>query len=415
MGHYWSYINTNRGTEPKEGDSQWRRTDLDPWMEFNDSRVTHFDFNKLEKECFGNEQGQGFMGDSYGTSGYMLFYERCTKKPLKIIVEDEKVEEEKAKGTEVHYDEEKKESYKMVPYYDSAVGEKANPIYQQVFDDNHNVKFENDVYSQEFLSFVLNVLKAAASTSSNEAKLVALRIGKKVGFETLARCMDTSGISEMHLLLIEILKSSDEACCTWMQELLDEDDAEPVLEILFDCEDTSARRNLIKVIRFLVCRLKEIEKDLVLSGAHDTITESYINFYGEQAVREKLEPRALVLKFMSHVMALMTTRAARNWKQIDSYMDLIFSFAVQEPSDIDKEINLATKPTWDKTSVGYRVGMTELLRKDFLSKLGDFILQDQSPLEDENNIRIQMGNYYFQPDFSKGLLLCSLLIAESDI
>jgi len=69
------------------------------------------------------------MGDSYGTSGYMLFYERRTKKPLKIIVDDDKVEEEKARGTEVHYDEEKKESFKMIKYYESILGEKANPIY----------------------------------------------------------------------------------------------------------------------------------------------------------------------------------------------------------------------------------------------------------------------------------------------
>lgn len=164
-------------------------------MEFNDSRVTPFDFKELEKQCFGNEQGAGFMGDSYGTSGYMLFYERRTKKPLKIIVSDDKVEEEKANGIEVHFDEEKKESYKNIPYYDTALGEKANPIYQQVFTDNHNVKFENDIYSQEFLDFVLNVLHAAASTSSKEAKLRALRIGKKVGFDILARCLDSSGIS----------------------------------------------------------------------------------------------------------------------------------------------------------------------------------------------------------------------------
>ena len=50
----------------------------------------------------------------------------------------------------------------MVPYYDSAVGEKANPIYQQVFEDNHNVKFENDIYSQEFFDFLLNVMEAAS-------------------------------------------------------------------------------------------------------------------------------------------------------------------------------------------------------------------------------------------------------------
>lgn len=40
-GHYWSYINTNRGTDEKENDGgEWIQTDKDPWMEFNDSRVT---------------------------------------------------------------------------------------------------------------------------------------------------------------------------------------------------------------------------------------------------------------------------------------------------------------------------------------------------------------------------------------
>lgn len=60
--------------------------------------------------------------------------------------------------------------------------------------------------------------------------------------------------------------------------------------------------------------------------------------------------------------------------------------------------------------------MTELLRKDFLSVLGDFILQDASPLhKGDNDIRMTMGNYYIQPEFVKGLLLCSLLMAETGI
>lgn len=101
MGHYWSYINTNRGTDEKEGDTNWIRTENDPWMEFNDSRVSDWDFKELEKQCYGNEPGSGFMGDSYGTSGYMLFYERRTKKDLKILVDSDKLEEEKAKGSVV--------------------------------------------------------------------------------------------------------------------------------------------------------------------------------------------------------------------------------------------------------------------------------------------------------------------------
>jgi len=40
-GHYWSYINTNRGIDEKENDGgEWISTDKDPWMEFNDSRVS---------------------------------------------------------------------------------------------------------------------------------------------------------------------------------------------------------------------------------------------------------------------------------------------------------------------------------------------------------------------------------------
>ena len=35
----------------------------------------------------------------------------------------------------------------MVPYYDSAVGEKATPIYQEVLEDNSNLKFEGDIFS----------------------------------------------------------------------------------------------------------------------------------------------------------------------------------------------------------------------------------------------------------------------------
>ena len=66
-------------------------------MEFNDSRVSDWEFKELEKQCFGNEAGNGYMQDSYGTSGYMLFYERRVKKDLKILIADEKVEEEKTR------------------------------------------------------------------------------------------------------------------------------------------------------------------------------------------------------------------------------------------------------------------------------------------------------------------------------
>lgn len=53
-GHYWSLINVKRGLdEPDENDEQWANTEEDPWMEFNDSRVSEFKYSKLKDEAFG--------------------------------------------------------------------------------------------------------------------------------------------------------------------------------------------------------------------------------------------------------------------------------------------------------------------------------------------------------------------------
>ena len=59
----------------------------------------------------------------------MLFYERRKKKDLKIVVPDEEVKAQQAKGVDVQYDEEKKEHYKVCPYRSAAEGETANQIY----------------------------------------------------------------------------------------------------------------------------------------------------------------------------------------------------------------------------------------------------------------------------------------------
>ena len=85
----------------------------------------------------------------------MLFYERVVKKDLKIVVPDAQVEEEKAKGFNVQFDEEKKENFKMCPYRRAADGELANDIYKKVADDNQKFTFEGDIYSTEFFDFIL--------------------------------------------------------------------------------------------------------------------------------------------------------------------------------------------------------------------------------------------------------------------
>lgn len=195
-------------------------------------------------------------------------------------------------------------------------------------EDNTSVNFENDIYSAEFFDFILKIMKGIAGLESPESKDMGLKIGKKVGFDILARCLDNSGLPHLTHAMMDILKSSDEACLEFMQAMLDDDDAEPIMEILFDCPDKIARRNLIRIVRYLLCRLKEIEKEKILANEFDVLTETFTNYMGETVTRQVREPRSLALKFIYLLKSLMSTRAARSWKIIDTYMEIFFSFGV---------------------------------------------------------------------------------------
>jgi ubiquitin carboxyl-terminal hydrolase 34 len=123
-GHYWSYINTKRGNEENEGSEDWIHTDIDPWMEFNDSTVRDLDFKKVQEDGYGGEQtssGWSAFSSSYGKSAYMLVYERREKKPVKVLVDKE--EEGAIK------DEEKDEHYKLISFKDAAKPTGNCPIY----------------------------------------------------------------------------------------------------------------------------------------------------------------------------------------------------------------------------------------------------------------------------------------------
>lgn len=124
-------------------------------------------------------------------------------------------------------------------------------------------------------------MKGVADSDSSTAKETGLEIGKKVGFEILSRCYENSGLKHLQVAMIDILKSSDKACLDFMRALLDDDDCEPVMEILFSCPDMQARKNLIRIIRYLVCRLKLIEKDLILANDFEEYEETVVDTYGE--------------------------------------------------------------------------------------------------------------------------------------
>jgi len=91
-GHYYSYINTNRGKN--EEDKDYLRPEIDHWLEFNDSIISEFNFSKLENECFGGSMEQvDYMGENSevakliggrSKSAYILLYERQKKENIAL-------------------------------------------------------------------------------------------------------------------------------------------------------------------------------------------------------------------------------------------------------------------------------------------------------------------------------------------
>jgi hypothetical protein len=204
-GHYWSYINTRRGhAEPDEDSATWANTESDQWMEFNDSSVRNFNFDKLKEETFGEDQtssntgmgGWGSFGGSYGKSAYMLVYERRKKKPIKILVAPEEYKEDDPEGG-VFFDEKKEEYYRLSDYKTGVEEIFPSSIYQKVQEDNKKFEFDNDIYSSEFFEFVRSILVASSTHAREEVPLSeqslkmkqkSLQLGKKTVMDLLAKC-----------------------------------------------------------------------------------------------------------------------------------------------------------------------------------------------------------------------------------
>ena len=119
--------------------------------------------------------------------------------------------------------------------------EEPNQIYKKVFEDNQKFGFENDVYSEEFFSFILRMMDSVANLNdaqSESSKLLACEIGRKIGFEIIARMRNnTAFIKKITKTMIDIAKSSHHVSAEFLKVLMDDNDAEIIMEILFDCTD----------------------------------------------------------------------------------------------------------------------------------------------------------------------------------
>jgi ubiquitin C-terminal hydrolase len=212
-GHYYSYINTERGGEenvayfnPKD------ESHSNSWLEYNDSYISKFNVNKLEDECYGgsydndrekseNTWANFNRGGEKTKSAYMLVYERRIKTPIKIVIEPSTIdttstniisykEEESAKVrkendlcryntdsptyseirdkifSSIFYDVAKNEYYSLQPYYNKQrlIPQK---YYLEIMEDNSVFQKHQNISDERFVSFFDNVINLLDETMSN--------------------------------------------------------------------------------------------------------------------------------------------------------------------------------------------------------------------------------------------------------
>jgi len=84
-GHYYSYINVNRGNKENILDPT-----KDVWYEFNDSVIKKFQVSDIDKNCFGGEYKTDVKDDIWSWNGkieksqnaYILVYDKVVKSNL---------------------------------------------------------------------------------------------------------------------------------------------------------------------------------------------------------------------------------------------------------------------------------------------------------------------------------------------
>ena len=145
--------------------------------------------------------------------------------------------------------------------------------------------------------------------------------------------------------------------------------SEVLWEVLFECGDKATQKDLARIIKFALCQLKEVEKDIALAGAVETISTEVTDDDGVTQTRQEQRSKAVCVRFVTHMIEQLADRAPRHWRKFDAFLDIFYSFMVHSADDVR-----AGCVEFDKESEAYKVGVELYFKNDMIKHLGDFVL-----------------------------------------
>lgn len=234
-----------------------------------------------------------------------------------------------------------------------------------------------------------------------------MRIGTKVGFEILARMFVNPGIDRLTRVMIEILGSRPDLSQGFLSRLCEFPASEVLWEILFECGDKATQGDLAKVIKFALCQLKVVERDLALSGETESVTSTFVDDDGVEQQASEERPKAVCLRFMTHMVEQLAERAPKHWRKFDAFLDIFYSFMAHSAEDVSRG-----RTELDSSSEAYKIGVELYFKNNMIKHLGDFVLQENSPYHEAGRDLVSMAASYGSPNFSA--LLKTIIVMVSD-
>lgn len=118
---------------------------------------------------------------------------------------------------------------------------------------------------------------AGTAEASHELNRDAMHVARRAVIDILAKCFNNGGMKQMTSIMIDIFKQDDPLCRDFLAALLEDNNAECIMEIFFECTDKVSQVNVARLIKYLLCRLKLIEKQELLANATETVVEKRLD------------------------------------------------------------------------------------------------------------------------------------------
>ena len=329
----------------------------------------------------------------------MLIYERRAKSFIQKVISKEDVDKNQVilecENTALArievgkvYHDTKKDQYSTFINFHDIKNKVPRHLYEEVWEDNSNYLFEQQIYSIEFFKFVHEILKESLtllpSLQKEESIIMAksiTRISIKMIFEVLSHAYFNTDIKEFTIYLIQLFKINDAAAYEFLNYIL-EDKLENILFLLLKCPDKDVRISLSKLLTeiFIVMFPKE-EMDI---NAYEMKEKNY---------RKEIKFTTQLGVLLQKMVSAVSDDLAQNWYRFEQFFEFF--------------LNILTK-------CGEKLALC-LNNKRFIAVLIDFYLELKSPLYEKGEKRIIMGNNFKKPKFEPLISLVSNLAFYSDM